>query len=134
MGVSVDNDVILKGACYGLLDQLFSSLSTDTRRMLVLGAARFVIAKRLQKKGFCSRIEEALHNLNGFMTAVSVIEPSEAEQTMAANLELLAQRRAVALDAGESQLCAVFISRGASSIVTGDKRAMEAIEQLLSVD
>ncbi len=131
MSVLADNDVILKGACYGLLDRLFSLVSTDLTSISVLGAAKFVVSKSLRKKKLTSRAAAAAKDLDDFMSRVVLVEPTETEQFIAADLELLAQRARVALDTGESQLCAVLISRGAEVLTTGDKRAVEAIETLL---
>jgi hypothetical protein len=53
---------------------------------------------------------------------------------MAADFELAAQRAAVALDSGESQLCAVLITRALPLLFTGDKRAICALEHLFDRD
>jgi hypothetical protein len=50
---------------------------------------------------------------------------------MAGEFELAALRAGVGLDAGESQLCAVLIKRLVPFLLTGDKRAIRAAEQLL---
>ena len=55
-----------------------------------------------------------------FVDTAQIIEPTEEEQLMAADFELAAQRAAVALDSGESQLCAVLIARALRLLLTGD--------------
>ena len=42
--VAVDNDVLIKAACYGLTTELDAS-----RSLGVLGAARYVVAKRIER-------------------------------------------------------------------------------------
>ena len=63
-----------------------------------------------------------------------MIEPTTDEQKLATSLETSAQRLALSLDAGESQLAAILILRGAPYLVTGDKRAITALEQLIDID
>jgi hypothetical protein len=53
---------------------------------------------------------------------------------IAADLELAAQRAGLGLDTGESHLCALALSRGIRRLLTGDKRAIVAIEILLDRD
>ena len=64
----------------------------------------------------------------------SLIEPTEEESTLAAEFESLALAAALPLDAGESQLCAVLVSRNLPLLVTGDKRAITALESLVDSD
>ncbi|MGD0579737.1 MAG: hypothetical protein ABSC08_12495, partial [Bryobacteraceae bacterium] len=59
------------------------------------------------------------------------VEPTEDEQRMAAEFELAAQRAGLGFDAGESQLCTILICRSTPLLLTGDKKAIHAIEQLL---
>ena len=53
---------------------------------------------------------------------------------MAADFELAAQRVGASLDGGESQLCAIVVQRLLPLLVTGDKRAIAAIETILDAD
>jgi hypothetical protein len=50
---------------------------------------------------------------------------------MAADFELAAQRAGLSFDVGESQLCAILICRLTPMLLTGDKRAIQALEELL---
>ncbi len=131
MTAVIDNDILTKGSCYGLLDELLSPVATASNPFGVLGAARFVVSKKISKKTLRKGIEAAIRNLYDFLSRAVVLEPTQDEQTMAAEFELAAQRAGVGLDAGESQLCAILISRLVPLLLTGDKRAVQAIEQLL---
>jgi hypothetical protein len=130
----VDNDILMKGACYGLLNELFSQTVSSTDLLGILGAARFVVAKKIRKRVQRKDNEAAVKSLEAFIQHITVVEPTADEQRMAADFELVAQRVGVALDAGESQLCAVLIFRAAHQLYTGDKRAIQAIQELLTVD
>ncbi len=131
MKALIDNDILFKGACYGLLDDFVSRVCGTTGKAGVLGAAWFVVSKRIQRARLNKAVESATDNLKAFVSRAAKIEPTEAEQAMAGQFELTALRSGVSLDAGESQLCAVLISRFVPYLLTGDKRAITAIEQLL---
>jgi len=60
------------------------------------------------------------------------LEPTAEELQAAANLEYTAQVEGLQLDVGESQLCAIVIARKIEWLVTGDKRAIAALERLLA--
>jgi hypothetical protein len=134
MDALIDNDILMKGACYGLLDELLLRSYAPTTQVGILGAAKFVLSKAIQKRQLHGEPESVIARLNTFIDNSCIVEPTEAEQRLAADLELQAQRIGVALDAGESQLCAVLIIRELRSLRTGDKRAIKAMEQLLAAD
>jgi hypothetical protein len=131
MKAVLDNDILLKGVCYGLLDQFVSAECEDGDVLGVLGAARFVVASKIRSRSDSTKVALALQILAGFLTQAEVLEPSQEEQSLAADLELAAQKAGLGLDSGESQLCAIVVSRRLSLLLTGDKRAIEAIEKLL---
>lgn len=133
MHALIDNDVIFKGASYGFLRELISPLCA-ANQVGVLGAAWFVVSKKISKSSLRKDSGNVLNDLGEFMRSVEVLEPTETEQSMAAEFELAAQRVAVSLDTGESQLCAVLIARTLPSLVTGDKRAITAIDRLMNND
>lgn len=134
MKALVDNDIVFKGACYELLPDVLATVCPQEDQVGILGAARFVVSKRIQKTPINKGINAALANLEEFLHRALAIEPTVAEQTIAAELELAALNSSVSLDAGESQLCAVLIQRAVPWLLTGDKRAIRAIEQLLNSD
>lgn len=134
MEALVDNDILFKAVCYDLLDELLSQNFSSTNLLGILGAARFVVSKNILKRLPEADSETAVDKLFTFIENVAIVEPTADEQTMAADFELAAQQTGVALDAGESQLCAIIISRAVPQLLTGDKRAIHAIEKLLDVD
>lgn len=129
MDVAVDNDVLLKAACYGLAVRFWA----PSEEIGVLGAARFVLADAVSRG---SRVRdkvtagEALAEL--FARAVA-LEPTDDELSAAAELEKLAQRAGLELDAGESQLAVMVAGRTIELLDTGDKRAVRALEALVGV-
>jgi hypothetical protein len=116
-----------------LLCDLLSTGCSFTNDLGILGAAPFVVRKKIQKSAI-SKGTKAINELNAFLATAVIVEPTDNEQAMAADFELEAQRAGVPLDTGESQLCAVLIVRTLPFLLTGDKRAIQAIEQLLDVD
>ena len=73
-------------------------------------------------------------DLSSFLGMAVVVEPTDEEQRIAADFELAAQRAGLSLDTGESHLCALAVNRQVPRVLTGDKRAIAAIEGLLDAD
>jgi hypothetical protein len=65
------------------------------------------------------------------LALLGTLEPSEVEIELAAELTTQAQELGLPLDAGEAQLVAITIIRGLPLLVTGDKRAVKALSELL---
>jgi hypothetical protein len=130
----IDNDVLFKGACYGLLQDLLGYVAPAVRRAGVLASSRFVIPKKITKGKLRGERSLAVQRLNDFLDQAEPLEPTVEEQQMAADLELWALKLGLALDAGESQLSTIFVKRVVSLLLTGDKRAIVAIEKLLDVE
>jgi hypothetical protein len=61
---------------------------------------------------------------------MAMLEPEPYEIGIAADFEEAATRAGLELDAGESQLLAMLVGRGARLLLTGDKRAIVAIAGL----
>jgi hypothetical protein len=127
MKALVDNDILLKGAQYGLLFPFATAIPGNDGPVGVLGAARFVVQDRLLRR---SSEDSAVQEFLRFLDENIELEPTPEEENIASAIESCAQRADVDLDAGESQLCAVLISRAVPLFVTGDKRAICAIELL----
>ena len=134
MDAIVDNDILFKVACFGLFDELILTNCQPEGSVGILGAARYVVPKKIQKNVQATIATAAKAAFQTFVDVAEMIEPTEDEQVMAADFELAAQRAAVALDIGESQLCAVLIARVLPLLFTGDKRAICALENLLDTD
>lgn len=131
MEVLADNDILIKGACFRVLDELFSNI---VQPIGILGAAPYVVRDAIKRKDLIGDSRVAVSDFDAFFEQAEVLEPSEEEQTLAADFELAAQEEGVPLDAGESQLCAVLIVRRLRLLYTGDKRAICALEELLAYD
>lgn len=123
---AVDNDVLIKASCYGLAQQLDAG-----RSLAVLGAAKFVVASRIDRMRLCSDREPARTSALDLIARSASLEPSTDELGFAVEIETAAQRRGLELDAGESQLAAIVLTRGIAMLETGDKRAIRAFEALL---
>lgn len=132
MKAVIDNDVLLKGAQYGLLPQFIAAIPGKDGSIGVLGAARYVVGNRISKHASGDNCDVALSMFYDLLDRNIELEPTLEEQYAASDLELCAQRMGVELDVGESQLCSILISRALPLLVTGDKRAICAIEALLN--
>jgi hypothetical protein len=130
MRAVADNDILLKGACYGLLPTLTATVPGDGP-VGILGTSKFVVPKQIIRARLHGDPAVASAHFAVFLAANEVIEPSAAEQQLAALLEAAAQEIALNLDTGESQLVAVLVSRCLPWLLTGDKRAIVSIEALL---
>ena len=133
MKALVDNDILLKGACYGLLGELVTAIPGDGK-VGILGASKFVITHHLKRYTLNAAAGTAEARFLAFLTANEVVEPTAQEQEVAASLESSAQKLYLNLDAGESQLVAILISRVLPWFATGDKRAIIALERLFDAD
>ncbi|WP_043598644.1 hypothetical protein [Cellulomonas flavigena] len=130
MRSAVDNDVLIKLARYQLLSHLAFTKVAGEEPPLVLGAARFVARKRIERHAPPDVKDAALADLTAFLDGVALDEPSGAELSLALRLEDAAQATGLQLDAGESQLVAMQVLRGLDRLLTGDKRALGALEDL----
>lgn len=126
----VDNDILLKGACYRLLSQLVT-VNRGVDRVGYLGAARFVLSKKIRRANLRGDAVVVETELTDFLAGQDAIETTAEEQALAALLEATAQSLPVNLDTGESQLLAVLVLRAVPRLMSGDKRAIIAIERLL---
>ncbi len=128
--VAVDNDVLLKAACYGLAIRFWPQAG-EVPGVGILGASRFVLAKATERGDRVRDQAGARRALDEFFALTAVLEPSGDELRVAAELERLAQRAGLALDIGESQLAAMLAGRDIAWLDTGDKRAVAALDGLV---
>jgi hypothetical protein len=129
--VLLDNDVILKTCCYDAVDELIGCIAGKTRTMHALGVVRYVLARAIAKGKNIANKERAADRLVHLLGSVALIEPNDDELELAAGFEEAAQSRGVDLDGGESQLLAILIRRSAALLLTGDKRAICAMEPVV---
>lgn len=128
----VDTDVLYKLTQYGLLAKWFQSEPLGANCFWILAAAPHMIKKKLKKNPPARGLELAQAEFTEAVRKAIIFEPSMEEIQLAAELELLAQKENLALDGGESLLCAVLLVRAKQPIFTGDKRALNGIAQLLA--
>jgi predicted nucleic acid-binding protein len=128
VGAAVDNDVLLKAASYRVASRFWPDGAQEAPG--VLGAARFVLADILKRPSRVRDQTGAQQELAVLFARAIVLEPSDEELAVAAEMERQAQRAGVELDAGESQLAAMVAARGIPWLVTGDKRAVQALHAL----
>lgn len=126
----VDNDVLLKTCLYRLDAELTGSLYQAGIVAAALPVARYVVRSRLQRHRATSATN-ACAALERILARMAAAEPSPDELALAATFESDAQRQNLELDGGESQLLAMVLARGLRLLLTGDKRAIRAIEQLV---
>jgi hypothetical protein len=128
----VDNDVLFKGLSYDLLDTFLKTIPKEEDHVGILGAARFVLADKIRRRSPASVRSTEIQRLDAFLINAEIVEPTEEERLLAAEFESLGQELNVALDSGESQLCAILVERYVPLLLTGDKRAIVGLEQLLN--
>ncbi len=126
----MDNDVLHKTTAYGLFAGMLAMPRLQNEVYGALGTARFVVRKKLSKRPPSRGVDVALAEFTAAMGMLKEIEPTPEEVETAANIERLAQLQNLELDTGESILCAVLLARHLGHILTGDKRAIKAIEVL----
>jgi hypothetical protein len=128
--VVLDNDVVAKGATYSILAHIAASFGVANSDLGVLGTVLFVIKER--HLDTASTGGAAAHQkLKEFVKEAEILEPSEEESRLAARLEQAALEVNLQFDVGESQLCAIVVSREVATFCTGDKRAIRAMQRLL---
>ena len=125
----IDNDVLIKCACYSILDEIRGP-SDQAHDVAVLGAARFVVGKYLERRGTIQDRAAAQRRFRDYLSTVIVLEPTTSEVKLASAIEEAALLLDLDLDSRESQLCAIALFRGSSLLLTGDKRAIASAETL----
>ncbi|MBS1181947.1 MAG: hypothetical protein H6Q99_1827 [Proteobacteria bacterium] len=128
--VLVDNDVVIKSISYGFTDEMLSLLQSHDLSPAILAVSHFMISNKMKRlKSFLLR-EVALAELSQILGLFNPIEPNEAELALAAEFEDAARTLNLELDSGESQLFAILLQRALRLMLTGDKRAIRAIEAI----
>lgn len=128
-GVAVDNDIIIKASCYGLTREFWPTAALEIG---VLGAAPFVVRDRINRMRLASCPDSALQAAHALFSTAVTLEPTDDELELASEIETAAQRAAASLDAGESQLAAMVVTRAIALLETGDKRAIRGFEAIIN--
>jgi hypothetical protein len=129
----LDNDVVLKMACYTLADEALAATSQGGAPAGMLGVGRFVVRGRIERDGRIADRPRARATFEKMLETLFLFEPDEEELAMAADMEAEAQRLDLELDGGESQLLAMLVKRELSALITGDKRAIAAMAVMATV-
>jgi hypothetical protein len=130
MRAVVDNDIIYKAACYRTLDEFMAAIPADPECVGVLGATRFVLARKLKRAALEGDKALIKKDLESFFNRTKILEPSLEEIQLAGELEYLATKLGLRFDVGESQLCAILLIRSIPRLATGDKAAIVALAEL----
>jgi hypothetical protein len=125
--VLLDNDVVLKVACYAVVTEALTATTSDGTPPGMLGVGRFVIRRRVERATNIADRDRARDSLERMIATVEMFEPTEDELSLAADLEAEASRQGLELDGGESQLLAIVAMRNFHCLLTGDKRAITAM-------
>lgn len=125
---ALDNDVLLKGVSYGILDPLLAALPAGPYEHGILGTAKYVLPKALKKRS-PERLDRALQELQASFTKLEILEPDEQEVQLAAQLEFEAQKQSLSLHSGECLLIAMLIRRELRHVLTGDRNAVSALHE-----
>ena len=130
MDGAIDTDVLHKASVYGLFEQLLESIPLSIENFCVLASTKFVVRNKIKRSTFNKNKGQITETLNRSLSQMKELEPTKDEILFASKLEFIAQQLNVSFDIGESQLCAIIISRNMLCLITGDKRAIIAAESL----
>ena len=129
-GFLIDNDIVLKVSAYQIVDETVACTTVDNTLPSILGVARFVLRSKVRRSKVLRDRLKAQYLLETLLSKIQIIEPRPEEIELAAKFEQKATELSLALDTGESQLLAIVMLRGALALITGDKRAIHAIENI----
>lgn len=123
MIVLADNDLILKLAQCGLLNDLPQLLGVDAlHEIFVSSTAKFQLLPKNEVKALSKAGNEAtLHSIKEFLGKVAVI-PEVQDESVLVRMEGIP-----GIDFGEQQLLAAMLELDHPLLVTGDKRALMAV-------
>ncbi|MEO9778085.1 MAG: hypothetical protein ABJH07_07130 [Sedimentitalea sp.] len=128
--ILLDNDILLKAAAYSLSGSSKRIFDIDRLDCQILSSAKYVLPQVLATKRTFTEPNAVKSEMEVLLSTFVELELTDAELEAAAVLEQLAIRNSLELDVGESQLLAVRITRSQGFLLTGDKRAISAIELL----
>jgi hypothetical protein len=130
-GIYLDVDVVLKMCTFLFSDELVNIATLNGVPPAILGVAQFTLRSRVQRSNSICNRASVQTSLENTLSLLQLIEPLKEEVEFAAELEELALEFDLELDTGESQLFAMLIKRNAPLLVTGDKRAIRAVSQMI---
>lgn len=128
--VLVDNDIVLKSCAYASAAELVGLAVRHKRQLAMLRVAQYTVDRRIRRARGVQDVERLRAQWAALLPFVMSVEPTQAEIEFAAELEEQALRLSVELDGGESQLFAILVFRVSPLLLTGDKRAIAALEAI----
>jgi hypothetical protein len=128
--VLLDNDIVFKACCFAVVQELADFFVGRKQTLWILGVAAFVLRRRIARFRNLANPQRIAEAFEKTLETIARLEPDDREVALASEFEACAQSMGLALDTGESLLLAILLNRSADLLVTGDKRAIEAIDQI----
>ncbi|MBX3648872.1 MAG: hypothetical protein KF853_13535 [Rhodocyclaceae bacterium] len=122
MTLFIDNDALLKLASYDLLDTALTMFNIRPEDIHVLATARYALLPAKDRLRHC-KIEECASRLESFLAKATKLTPDGLNVGM---LDALTSKPGI--DPGEALMLGTAASAPDSHIITGDKRALEALQ------
>jgi hypothetical protein len=118
----IDNDALLKLVSYDLLETALAMFHIRQEDVRVLATAKYALLPANNRLRRC-KTEQCATRLESFLPKATKLSADDAD---AAALDALAEMPGI--DAGEALMFAVAAPKSDSFIITGDKRALEALQ------
>jgi len=126
--ILIDNDIALKVCAYDCAQELMSLEFDKNHKLAMLRVAQYAVDRRVKRARGVQNGAVLQAQWDFLSASVQWIEPSAEEIGFAADLEEQAIKLSLELDGGESQLFAILVYRLSPLLITGDKRAIHALE------
>jgi len=120
----IDNDALLKLATYDLFDLTLTTLNIKAKEVQILSTAKYVLLPAKQRLRLCGT-EECAQRLESFITKAAKLNADSVNPEMLDTFSGI-----VNINAGEAILFAMAASLPDSHVITGDKRAIKALNGL----
>lgn len=122
MVLLIDNDALLKLASYDLLDTALVMFDIRSEDIHVLATAKYALLPAKERLRRC-KTEECADRMESFLSKATNLSADDAD---ASTLDALVERPGI--DAGEAIIVAVAVAKPDAFIITGDKRALDAMQ------
>jgi hypothetical protein len=130
-GIYLDVDVVLKMCTFLFPDELVKATTLKDVPPAILGVASFTLRSHVKRSRTIRNRAAVQTCLDKILSVLQLVEPLEEEVKLAAELEELALEFDLEFDAGESQLFAMLMKRDSPLLLTGDKRAIKAVAEIV---
>lgn len=121
MTLFIDNDALLKLANYDLLETAFTMFGVRPEDIHVLATAKYVLLPAKDRLRHC-RNQGSANRLDAFLSKVTKLNAEGVDSEM---LDALVAQPGI--DSGEALMLAMGASDPESHVITGDKRAVAAL-------